>query len=152
MHAGLADEVVHEGHVIGTGTEGRDGIAQHAAALAVGLEVPHGLFPGAEAVLKGLDLLAEVGVFAVVFDQRRLVVKEVDVAGSAAHEELHHAFRLGHHDLGTVRGLGAGERMKRKRAEALTGGLQELTTGEHDRTIGVHTLLASGPLSRIRAS
>ena len=151
MHAGLADHIVNKGHVIGTGTERRNGLAQHAAALTIGLELPHRFLPGPEAVLEGLHLFAEVSVFTVVLDQRGFVIKQVDVAGSAAHEKLHHAFRLWHKDLGAMRRLHAGQRMKRERAKALSGGLQKLAAGEHGRTVDDHTPLASPALSRNRA-
>src|SRR5438270_338348 len=59
--------------------------------LAARPEVPHRPQPGAEAVLERLDMLAEGGLLAVVLDEGRLIVEQVDVAGGAGHEELHHA-------------------------------------------------------------
>ena len=105
MHAGLADHVVHKGHVIDTSTERRDDLAKPLAALAVGLELPHRFLPRAKAILKSLHLLAEIRLLAVVLDQRGLVIEEVNVAGRPAHEELHHPLRFGGQDLRAMRGL-----------------------------------------------
>ena len=77
---GLADHVVDERDLVDDVAERRDDLAEHLAALAVGLELPHRPEPGAEAVLERLDVLAEVGRLAVALDEFGLEVEEIDVA------------------------------------------------------------------------
>jgi hypothetical protein len=132
MHAGFADHVMHEGHVICTGPEWCHGLAEHLPALTIRFEVPNGLLPRAEAVLKGLHRLAEVRLLAVMLDESGFEIKEVDVRCRAAHEELHDAFRLRCDDLRAVLRLRRLHRGKGERAETLSGGLQKLAAGEHD--------------------
>ncbi len=139
MHAGLADHVVDEGHVVGAGSEWGDRIAEHAAAFAIRFEVPYGFLPRAESVLEGFDFFAEVGVFAVMFDQLRFVVEEINVAGGSAHEELDDALGFWLHDLGWMRGLCCAEGGKGEAAEALAGGLEELASGKHDQSTKVNS-------------
>src|SRR4051794_7955276 len=91
MDAGLADQVVDEGHVIDALPQLGHRLAEPLAATAVAREVPHGAQPRAEAVLKRLDRLAEVGLLPVVLDELRLVVEQVDGTGCAGHEQLHDA-------------------------------------------------------------
>src|SRR5262249_37339996 len=57
-------------------------------------EIPHGLEPGAEAVLEGLDGLAEIARATVALHQLGLVIEQVDVARRASHEKMDHALRL----------------------------------------------------------
>jgi len=95
VDAGFADHVMNEGHVVHDRAERCDGVAQHLAALPVGLEVPHWLEPRTETILKGFDMLAEVTRLPVALHQLRLVIKQVEVAGSTGHEELHDALGLG---------------------------------------------------------
>ena len=86
VNAGLADHVVDKRHVIhATAERGRD-LAEHLAAAAIGLELPQRTQPGAETVLERLDVFAEIGLFAVMLDQGRLVIEQVDVTGAAGHE------------------------------------------------------------------
>jgi hypothetical protein len=94
VDARLADEIVDEGEFVRDRAEVRDGVAQHLAGLAVGLEVPHRLLPRTEAVLKRFDVLAEVAGLAVALHQLRLEVEEVEVAGGAGHEEVDDALCL----------------------------------------------------------
>jgi hypothetical protein len=95
VHPGFSDHVVNERDVVHAGAERRDDLAELLAALAVGLEVPHRPEPGAEAVLKRLHLLAEIGGLAVAFDQLRFEIKQIDVTRRPGHEQLHDAFGLG---------------------------------------------------------
>ena len=94
MHAGLADQIVNERHLIHDRAEVRHRLAEHLAALAVRLEVPHRLEPRTEPVLKRLHLLAKIARLAVPLDEFRLEVEQVEMARRARHEELHHALRL----------------------------------------------------------
>ena len=95
MHPGPPDQIVDERHFISHLTEGCHRLAQHLSASSVGFKLPEGLEPGTEAVLEGLHVLPKVGLLAVMLDEGRLVVKEVDVASRATHEHLHHPLGLG---------------------------------------------------------
>jgi hypothetical protein len=101
VDAGLADHVVDECHLVDDAAEGGDGFRERLAALALGFEFPDGLEPWAEAVLKGFDGFAEVAGFPIVLDEGGFEVEEVEVAGSACHEELDHT--LGASELGRAR-------------------------------------------------
>ena len=95
MDAGLADEIVNPRDLIDHAAEVGDDFAQHLAALAVGLEIPHGFLPRAEAVLEGLHMFAEITRLAVALHEFWFEIKEVEMTGRTGHEELHDAFRLG---------------------------------------------------------
>ena len=54
MHTGLADDVMHKGDVIDDRAERSDDIAEHLAALSIGLESPGAAETGARGALKQL--------------------------------------------------------------------------------------------------
>ena len=127
MNPRRAHHVVDEGHPVDDITERRDGVGEHLAALPVGLEVPDRFEPRSEAVLKGLDRLAEVALLAVPLHELRLVVPEIDVAGGTGHEQLHDPLRLDGENEGRMRGSGRGrltgeERREGHPPEATSGG------------------------------
>ena len=95
VHAGLADHVVDERHLVHDCAERRDHFAEHLAALAVWLEVPDRPQPRAEAVLKRFDCSPKSTRLAVPLHQFGLEVEQIDVARRARHEQLHDALRLG---------------------------------------------------------
>jgi hypothetical protein len=95
MNARFAHHIVDEGHTIHDRTERGNDLAERLAALAARPKIPDRLEPGTEAVLEGLDVLSEGGGLAVLLDQLRFEVEQVDVAGSAGHEELNDPFGFG---------------------------------------------------------
>ncbi len=100
MDSGGADHVVDEGHPVDDLAKRCDDVGEQLAAFTVGLEGPDRREPRPEAILKGLDGLAKIARLARVFDQFGLVVEEVDVAGRAGHEQLHHPLRFHRIDAG----------------------------------------------------
>jgi hypothetical protein len=95
MHAGTADDIMHEGDVIHHVSDGRDDVAEHLARLAVGFEFPRRREGRARAALEQLDRFTRIPFLAVLLLEQRLVVPHVDVAGGAGHEELHDSLGLG---------------------------------------------------------
>jgi hypothetical protein len=102
MHARRADHVVDERHPVDHVAERRHRLGEQLPAAAVGLEIPDRLEPGAEAVLKRLHVLAEVARLAVLPHELGLVVEEIDVAGRAGTEQLHHPLDPWRIDAGRV--------------------------------------------------
>jgi hypothetical protein len=88
MHTGFADDVVYERDVINDVAQRPNRFAKHLPDLAMLLELEHGLQPRAEAILKSLDVLAEIRRLAMLFDELRLEVEQINVAGRPGHEEL----------------------------------------------------------------
>ena len=91
-----------ERHLVDDVAERHHRRGEQLAALAVGLEIPDRLEPRAQAVLKRLHRLAEIARLAVVLHEVGLVVPEIDVAGRARHEELHHPLHFRRIDAGRV--------------------------------------------------
>ena len=95
MHAGTADDIMHEGDIVHDVTDGRDDVAEHLARLAIGLEFPGRREGRARAALEEFDGFARIPLLAVFLLEEGLVVPHVDVAGGAGHEELDDALGLG---------------------------------------------------------
>ena len=85
---------MHEGHFIDARAKRRDDFIERLGAIAVLFPAPGGAKRGAKAILKEFDVLARIPFLAVALVQERLVVKRVEVTGSAGHEELHDPFGL----------------------------------------------------------
>jgi hypothetical protein len=85
---------MNKGHVISAEAEWRDDFTERLAALSMGFEVPHRFFPGAESVLEGFDGFSEIRSLSVMFDECGFEIKEVDMTGGTAHEELDDALGL----------------------------------------------------------
>jgi hypothetical protein len=85
---------MHEGHVVRTDAQWRNDFTEHLAALAVWLEIPHGLLPRPEPVLESFDLFPKVSIFTMMLDERWFKIEEINVTGGAPHEELNDALGL----------------------------------------------------------
>jgi hypothetical protein len=85
---------MNKGHLISADAEWRDDITEPLATLTIGFEVPHRFFPGAESVLEGFDGFSEIRILSVMFDECGFEIKEVDMTGGTAHEELDDALGL----------------------------------------------------------
>ena len=94
VNSGFSDHIVNECDVIDTlGQLGDDGCQRFAALTVLG-PFPWGLERLAGGTLEQFDRLAWVPFLIVSFDQFRLEIEKVDVAGSAAHEQLDYPFGL----------------------------------------------------------
>jgi hypothetical protein len=131
MNAGFADHVMNEGHVISAEAEWRDDITEPLAALTIGFEVPHRFFPGAESVLEGFNGFSKICILSMMFDESGFEIKEVDMTGGTAHEELHHALGFWCHGKGALRSLRSIQGAKGDGTEALTGSLKKLAACDH---------------------
>ena len=152
VHAGFADKIVDEGHVIGAGTERRHGFTEHLAGLAIGREIPDRLFPGAQSVLKRFHGFSEIRGLTVMLDERRFVIEEIDVRGGSAHEELHDPLGFGCGDRGAMQRRRGFEGTESERAESLADRGQHLTTRHHrSMEVGfcIHGLVDKSELVKI---
>src|SRR6516225_7682148 len=86
---------MNERHIVHTGTEVRDEIAHPFSALAVLFPVPGTFHQRAWVALEQFHFAAGVELLAGAFDELRLVIKRVALAGGAGHEELHDTFGAG---------------------------------------------------------
>ena len=133
MHAGTADDIMHEGDVIRDLTDGRDDIAEHLARLTVRLEFPGRREGRARAALEEFDGFTWIPFLAVLLLKQRFVVPHVDVAGCTGHEELDDALGLGRGVQDAAGGRGGEEGFVSEQAregdaaEAAAGGEQEVT-------------------------
>ena len=105
MNARFADHVMNKGQVISAEAEWRDDITEPLAALAMGFEVPHRLFPGAESVLECFNGFSEIRSLSMMFDECGFEIKEVDMTGGTAHEELDDALGFWRNGKGALRSL-----------------------------------------------
>src|SRR6266576_3088281 len=86
---------MNEGNVVRTGAEVRNEIADPFAALAVWFPVPGTFHYRAGIALEQFHFPAGFKFFSTAFDQLRLVIERVTLAGCSRHEQLHHAFGSG---------------------------------------------------------
>src|SRR6266404_1165013 len=86
---------MNEGHIVRAGAEVRDEIADPFSALAVLSPVPGTFHHCPRIALEQFHFAAGFKFFSAAFDQLRLVIERVTLAGCSRHEQLHHAFGSG---------------------------------------------------------
>ena len=93
MHARLTHHIVNKGNIIGNSPKRCNGIAQHLAAFAIGLEVPYRLLPRPQSILERFYWFPKVAGLAVEFDQIRFEIEKVYMTRRSCHKELHDPLR-----------------------------------------------------------
>ena len=83
---------MNEGHIVRTGAEVRDEVADPFSALAVLFPVPGTFHYRAGIALKQFHFAAGLKFFSAAFDEFGLVSERVTLAGCARHEQLDDAF------------------------------------------------------------
>src|SRR5882672_169785 len=84
-----------EGQIVHAGREVWHQIADPTATVAVLFPVPGTFHAGPRFALEKFDLAARVEFLSVAFEQLRLVIEGIALAGGAGHEKLHHATGAG---------------------------------------------------------
>ena len=136
MHAGTADDIMHEGDIVHDVTDGRDDVAEHLARLTVGLEFPRRREGRARAALEEFDGFARIPLLAVFLLEEGFVVPHVDVAGCTRHEELDDALGLGRSVEDTAGGRGGEEGFLSEQAGE--GDTAEAAAGAEEEVTAVH--------------
>ena len=111
MNACFANQVMHKSDLIHHGPQIGHHFAQRLAALSVRPKFPGGRHPGAQPILEGFDVFTEISRFALMFDQCRFVIEQIDMTGCSGHEQLNHPLGLGR----MVQRPGQGSRLARVR-------------------------------------
>jgi hypothetical protein len=95
VNACLTNHVVNECNLIHDLTEWSNNFTQLLSTFAIRLEIPDWSKPRSKPILKCLDVLTKLGRLAVLLDEIGLEIEEINVAGTASHEELHDSLGLG---------------------------------------------------------
>ena len=95
MNTRLPNHVMDEGKIVHYFAQGLHDLAHELSAVSVAFEFKGRFHPRTEPVLEGLDVFPEIRFLAMAFDQLRLMIEHVDVAGRPCHEQLDDAFGTG---------------------------------------------------------
>src|SRR6266568_8697473 len=86
---------MNECHIVRTGAEVRDEIADPFAALAVLFPIPRTFHHRARIALEQFHFAARFKFFSAAFDELGFVIERITLAGRSRHEQLHDAFGSG---------------------------------------------------------
>ena len=86
---------MNERHIVRTGAEVRDEIADPFTALAVLFPVPGTFHYRARIALEQFHFAAGFKFFSAAFNELGFVIERITLAGCARHEQLHDAFGSG---------------------------------------------------------
>ena len=85
---------MNKSHLVDDISKWLNNLTEMFSAFSVWTKPEWRFHPGAEAVLKGFDVLAKVRLLAVMLFQFRFVIKQVEMTGCSTHEKLDNSLCL----------------------------------------------------------